>query len=277
VLAAYGAGGAPVPLPGGQGTSWRCGDLVLKSVEGDPAALEWAAGPLAAARAATVRWPTPVRAADGALVVDGWSATTVLPGEHRPGSWAQAIAAGEAFADAVAHLPRPEFLAARDDPWAVADRVAWDGAGPDGAGPAGAGPAGAGRGGQVDGLDDVPHVRRLRAALAPVRAPAQLVHGDLTGNVLLHPTLPPAVIDLSLYWRPAAYGSAVVIADALASEGATTALLDAPRPDAELPQLVLRALLFRIVTDHLLGVAAETIRDRYAGVVGRMFAVASGP
>jgi uncharacterized protein (TIGR02569 family) len=256
VLAAYGVTGTPVPLPGGQGTSWRCGDLVLKPVDGDPAGLEWAAGPLAGARTSTVRWPTPVRTADGALEVDGWSATTVLPGEHRPGRWADAIAAGEAFADAVAHLPRPAFLAARDDPWAVADRVAW---------------------GEVraDGLDDVPHVRRLRAALAPVHAPAQLVHGDLTGNVLLHPTLPPAVIDLSVYWRPTAYGSAVVIADALVLEGATTALLDAPRPDAELPQLVLRALLFRVVTDHLLGVAGGTIRERYADVTELVCGVAS--
>jgi uncharacterized protein (TIGR02569 family) len=255
VLAAYGVTGTPVPLPGGQGTSWRCGDLVLKPVDGDPAGLEWAAGPLAEARTSTVRWPTPVGTADGALVVDGWSATTVLPGEHRPGRWADAIAAGEAFADAVAHLPRPAFLTARDDPWAVADRVAWGEV-------------------RVDGLDDVPHVRGLRAALAPVRAPAQLVHGDLTGNVLLHPTLPPAVIDLSVYWRPAAYGSAVVVADALVLWGPTTALLDVPRPDAELPQLVLRALLFRVVTDHLLGVAAGTGDDPYTVAVDQVVAAA---
>jgi uncharacterized protein (TIGR02569 family) len=258
VLAAYGVTGTPVPLPGGQGTSWRCGDLVLKPVDGDPAGLQWAVGPLAEARTSTVRWPTPVRTADGALVVDGWSATTILAGEHRPGRWADAVAAGEAFADAVAHLPRPAFLAARDDPWAVADRVAWGEV-------------------RVDGLDDAPHVRRLRAALTPVRTPAQLVHGDLTGNVLLHPTLPPAVIDLSLYWRPAAYGSAVVIADALVLEGATTALLDVLRPDVELPQLVLRALIFRVVTDRLLGVAAETIRERYADVAELVRGVASGP
>lgn len=256
VLDAFGAAGAPVALPGGQGTSWRCGDLVLKPLDGDLAGLEWAAETLRHVRSDRVRLPVPVRAADGSLVVDGWTATTVLPGEHRPRRWAEVIAAGEAFADAVAHLLQPAFLAERRDPWAVADRVAWGET-------------------WVDGLDDVPHVRRLRAALAPVRGRSQLVHGDLTGNVLLHPALPPAVIDLSLYWRPVAYGSAVVIADALAFEGGTLALLGVPRAEPDLPQLVLRALLARIVTDHLLGVAARPGGDPYAAAVAAVCAVAA--
>ena len=257
VLAAFGASGTAVPLPGGQGTSWRCGDLVLKPLDGDPAGLEWAATTLATVRSDEVRWPTPVRATGGALVVDGWTATTALPGGHRPGRWAEAIAAGEAFADAVAHLPAPAFLAARGDPWAVADRVAWGET-------------------RVEGLEDVPHVRRLREALAPVRSPSQLVHGDLTGNVLLHPELPPAVIDLSLYWRPVGYGSAVVLADALVFEGGTLALLDAPRADPDLPQLVLRALLARIVTDHLLGGVERPDPDPYAAAVDEVRAAAGG-
>ncbi|VTR78693.1 TIGR02569 family protein [Cellulomonas hominis] len=259
VLDAFGAAGTPIPLPGGQGGSWRCGDLVLKPLDGDVAGLEWAAETLRRVRSDRVRLPVPVRAADGSLVLDGWTATTVLPGEHRPGCWAEVIAAGEAFAGAVAHLPEPAFLAERCDPWAVADRVAWGEARLDG----------------LDGLDGVPHVRRLRAALAPVRASSQLVHGDLTGNVLLHPALPPAVIDLSLYWRPVAYGSAVVIADALAFEGGTLALLDVPRTEPDLPQLVLRALLARIVTDHLLGVAARPGGDPYAAAVEAICAVAA--
>ena len=40
------------------------------------------------------------------------------------------------------------------------------------------------------------HLSRLVAALRPVDAPSQLVHGDLTGNVLFAPGLPPAVIEL---------------------------------------------------------------------------------
>ncbi len=36
----------------------------------------------------------------------------------------------------------------------------------------------------------------LLAALEPVPAPSQLMHGDLTGNVLFHDALPPLIIDL---------------------------------------------------------------------------------
>ena len=79
----------------------------------------------------------------------------------------------------------------------------------------------------------------------------QLVHGDLTGNVLFHPDLPPAVIDLSPYWRPSAFASAVVVADALAWEGAGLELIDAAADEPDFGQCLVRALLFRIVTDHL--------------------------
>jgi hypothetical protein len=47
-----------------------------------------------------------------------------------------------------------------------------------------------------------------------------LIHGDLTGNVLFHDELPPAIIDFTPYWRPLEFQSAVVVADALVWEGA---------------------------------------------------------
>jgi hypothetical protein len=69
------------------------------------------------------------------------------------------------------------------------------------------------------------------------------MHGDLTGNVLFHDTLPPAVIDFAPYFRPPTYASAIVVADAVCWEGAPKSLLDAvPR------QFLLRALIYRGVT-----------------------------
>ena len=60
--------------------------------------------------------------------------------------------------------------------------------------------------GEVGGgrLAVVPEVARLVAARRSVDAVSQLVHGDLSGNVLLAHGLPPAVIDFSPYWRPPA-------------------------------------------------------------------------
>jgi len=251
VRASFGCTGEPEPLAGGRGTAWRCGDLVLKPLDGPAGAVAWAERVLGGPRRSDeVRWTAPVRSVGGHLVVDGWTAWTHVEGRHEPRRWAEAIRAGEAFAAALAGSPRPGFLDARSDPWAVADRAAWGEC-------------------DVPGADDVPEIRALRAALRPVDLPAQVVHGDLTGNVLLAAALPPAVIDPSVYWRPVGYGSAVVVVDALASEGATVDLLRAPRARDELPQLLLRAALFRLLTDHVTG-APPSARAAWGPVVATL-------
>jgi len=50
VLTAYGLTETPVPLAGGQGTSWRAGPAVLKPLDMDPAVLSWHADVLARLR-----------------------------------------------------------------------------------------------------------------------------------------------------------------------------------------------------------------------------------
>jgi len=87
----------------------------------------------------------------------------------------------------------------------------------------------------------------------PVIDPPTLVHGDLTENVLLDPQEPPAVLDLSLYWRPPSFATAVVAVDAVCFHAAATDLLAQLDPAREFAQYVLRALLFRIGTDLVTG------------------------
>src|SRR6185436_2377924 len=108
---------------------------------------------------------------------------------------------GERFHSCLAAVARPAFIARRTDAGAVADRVAW---------------------GELPARDfeDVRHVAQLASALRPIVAPSGLIHGDLAGNVLFDERLPSAVIDFSPYWRPTAYASAIVVADALVREGA---------------------------------------------------------
>lgn len=147
-------------------------------------------------------------------------------------------AAGDAFSDALRDVHRLAFIDLRDDTWAVADRVAWSEQ-------------------ELTGEERVPHLARLRASLRPVSSRAQLIHGDLTRDVLFHPTLPPAIIAPSLYWRPPAYASAIVVADALVFEGATAALLESFADVPDFVQCLLRALRFRIVADHVRGGGAR--------------------
>ena len=75
-----------------------------------------------------------------------------------------------------------------------------------------------------------------------------MIHADLGGNVLFHDTLAPAVIDVSPYWRPAAYADAIVVADAVAWSGAGDELVERLLR-AQGDQLLLRAVLFRVATD----------------------------
>ncbi|MFI6739036.1 TIGR02569 family protein [Nonomuraea sp. NPDC050451] len=250
VLAALGLTAPVSPLAGGRGRSFRAGDAVVKPVDGAEEA-EWSARVFAGLPdAAGFRVPRPLRSRDGAYVVEGWTASEFLEGREGPaGKWGSLIAAGRAFHRELRHLPRPALLDRRDDPWAVADRVAWD-------------EAARPRPTDADEL-----LSRLGELAGPVAAPSQLIHGDLTGNVLFHPGRPPVVIDFSPYWRPVAYAEAVVVADGLLYHRAEPELIEAVLPGREGLHLLARALIFRLATTAVWAgrVPADEL-TRFAGV-----------
>jgi uncharacterized protein (TIGR02569 family) len=230
VLAAFGSRETPTPLQGGRGLAWRAGTIVLKPVDTSEESLVWEAQVLAGIRAEGFRVSGPERSIAGALVVDGWSASTFCVGRHEPRRWTDVIAVGRLLHRALEGIPRPAFLSSRTDPWAVAERAAWGDS-------------------PLAPYRSAPHVARLEASLEPVDAPAQLIHGDLTGNVLFADPLPPAIIDLSPYWRPVEFASAIIVADALVWEGAEAFELQSAFDIDSFGQLFARALLFRILTD----------------------------
>ena len=234
VLAAFGVAAEPESLGGGQGSAWRSGAVVLKPLDWAMSLeeLEWQGTVLDAVREDGFRVTRLRRARDGSALVDGWCAWEHVEGSHEARRWAEVIAVGERFHAALAGVPRPALLDARTDHWAIGDRVAW-------------GELPAAR------FAHVKHLPRLLDAFRPIDAPSQLVHGDLTGNVLFARGLPPAVIDFSPYWRPTACATAVVVGDALAWEGADESLLDAVAHVDDFPQFLLRALIYRIVVDAL--------------------------
>lgn len=236
VLDAFDTTAALVPLPGGHATAWRSGGMVLKPLDMSPEELDWQNHVLGDIDGAPdVRVAPPLRAHDDRLIVEGWTAWRFEPGAPPSGLWSEVMAAGHALHRHLRHHERPPFLDRRDDPLARGDRVAWEED-------------------HLDLIAAVPHIAALLAARRPVTLRPQLIHGDLTDNVLIEPGLPPAVIDLSLYWRPANYASAVVVADAVVFRGADTGLMaqTTAMEGIEFPQLLIRALIFRAVADHLL-------------------------
>jgi len=248
VLAAFGAAGAsPVPLSGGQGVCWLAGDVVLKPAELDRQELAWQAEICSRVSGEGFRLARPRAATDGSLCVDGWCATEYVTGRHEPRRWAEIIAVGERLHAALRGIPRPDFLDQRSSPWAVSDRVAW---------------------GELPASDfpGVRHLPQLTGALRPLTAASQIIHGDLTGNVLFDDRKPPAVIDFSPYWRPPGYASGIVIADALVYEGADSQVLGAVSHIEDFAQYLIRALIFRTVAGWIV---RQTDPARSAAEAGR--------
>lgn len=220
------------PQAGGRSQAWAAGDIVLKPLDLTPEELRWQHAVLTRLRPQGVRVAPPRATRDGALVVQGWTAWERVEGRHEAGRWEGIVAAGEHLHQALLGVPRPAFFDTRASPWAIADRAAWGEA-------------------PLDPYWRIPDVPLLAALRQPLEAPAQVVHGDLARNVLFAPALPPAVIDFSPYWRPTVFATAMVVADALLSGGASAALATSRR-EPGFAQALVRALLLRLVSDAII-------------------------
>jgi len=259
VLAAFGANEPAVRFTKGRGQTWDAGGLVLKPVE-DEGEARWVAELSAALPQHRFRLARPIATREGDWVAEGWSAWTRVEGEHSATRWPELLTAAAAFHDALRNLPKPEFISRQErsasssvalDRWRVADRIVWGGPVPE-------------EFAQRAPLD------ALFAARRPVDLPSQIIHGDLVGNVLFAPELPPAIIDLSLYWRPVGYSAALVVGDALVWEGASRDIVQLLTPFDQWPQLLLRAVLFRMIVNELrrrLEPSRADLRAEYRDVV----------
>src|SRR5215470_17910036 len=93
VLAAFGVRADPVPLPGGEGTAWRAGEIVLKPA-GDPRVARWTAdlyrdlGRLTASRDPGFCVPRPLRAATGDWATGDWATGDWATGDWATEDWA---------------------------------------------------------------------------------------------------------------------------------------------------------------------------------------------
>jgi uncharacterized protein (TIGR02569 family) len=218
------------PLPGG--TAWRCGEIVLKPVVHKAQEI-WVSQTLASIDQPKLRFGRPLRSRDGRNLVAGWRAYRYLTGtaEPRPD---ETVLTAIVLHQATAELPKPAFLAQRDDVAAIADRIAWEE--------------------QELRLDETKGGRWfevLAGARRPVRLPNQVVHGDLFGSVLFDGEAAPGVVDFTPYYRPGEWGAAVAAVDALTWGDAEAGLLHRWSHLPHWSQLLLRAILFRLAMNAL--------------------------
>ena len=231
VMAAFGLVDEPLPLAGGEGRSWRSGQVVLKR-SGDAEEAHWIADVLAVLPEGGFRVPRPVATADGSWVASGWTASRWVEGAHDLSRrWPEVLRVGEAFHAATADLAKPAFIDRRVHEWSIGDRAAW-----------GEAPA------PPPTPVFEPILGRLYAYLRPISLPSQVIHGDLPGNIQFSDGLAPAVIDFSPYFRPAGFAAAVVVVDAIVWYGASFDLVDHAGNIPEFDQLLARAAIYRLVT-----------------------------
>jgi uncharacterized protein (TIGR02569 family) len=230
VLRAFSVPAQPAELlEGGEGRTWRCGSIVIKPVD-HPAEASWIAGTFEDLQVAGVRLARPVRSSDGRWVVAGWSAQRFVSGSPSPRP-DEILLAAQALHEALAPVAEPRFLRERSSLYSWADRLSWGDIDDDD------GRIGSGHGARL--------FTELAAGRRSVDLPSQVVHGDLYGNVLFAGTAPPAIVDITPYWRPTAWAAGVIAVDALVG-GAPIEILDDWDRWPCWKQMLRRALLFRL-------------------------------
>jgi len=230
------------PLDGGQGTVFVGGGVVLKPVL-DSHQFDWLAGVLYELPPVDdLRIIRPLPAGDGKWAVEGWSAWEYLEGEVDSTRWREALCVSDRFHDIVSGVAWSSAVPARHH-WAIGDAFAW---------------------GEVDIAFPVrfrPLINQIMESRDAVDdLSCQLVHGDLGGNILFHPQLAPAVIDVSPYWRPKRYADAIIVSDAIAWARADLRSLE-PLRDPVGFQMIYRAILFRL---GAAAIAFDGHDDRFA-------------
>jgi len=256
VLDAFGIQHPLQPLPGGRGLCFLSGDTVLRPVDGTTGE-EWLCNLLLKLNSLSnpnyriarplLKGNTSLPPSSNQFIASGWTASSFLPGKDGPKNrWGHLFNASRAFHRDLRELVQepPAFISSRTNRWAQADRITWE----------------------EQRLEDAPEVNhkvleiiseylaRLEALKEPLSEDSmvcQLIHGDLTGNVLFDVNdqgLSPAIIDLSLYWRPVEYAEAIVVADGLVCYGEGAELIQLFGTDRFRLQILIRALYWRILT-----------------------------
>jgi uncharacterized protein (TIGR02569 family) len=241
----------PVELGEHWSGGWRFGEVVLSQVP-DHARAAWSATVREDLYVDGLRIARPVRSTDGRYVVSGWRADSYIAGSPEP-RHDEVVSLANRLHQETADLERPRFLQQQPGPpytdvdvFVAADRAAWEDV------PLKtARAAGMDQPTSPDGVTSLEMVKTLATLRRKVDIESQLVHGDLFGSVLFAGSAAPGITDITPYWRPASWAAAVVVVDALAWGGADDALIERWEELPEWPQMLLRALLFRLAVHAL--------------------------
>lgn len=241
---AFGSSIIPIPLPGGQGTSFRSGDIILKPADSNDFD-GWESELFNSIQVSEkVRFARPIKSKEGKWICEGYVAWRYLEGQHVRGEYGRKINASLAYHNLLSSIPKPDWLDEPKNPWGAANKVAWQ---------------------EIDADYDAKFMRlinQITPHIETMQLPYQLIHGDLAGNFLLSKGFPPAIIDFSPAWAPIGFGEGVMLCDAIVWEDAELEDLMPFRNIPQLEQFAWRGALRRIAeqAEHITWLGKDKIQ-----------------
>lgn len=235
IARAFGSNVEPVPLKGGQNTSYLAGNIVLKPA-GGKSGTEWRAQVFSSLpESREVRFHRPIKSINGDWAHEGYVAWEFLKGEHVKGQYDKKLKASHAFHKLLRGFPQPEGLKTPKGPWSTGNWVALS---------------------QLEFDYDQEFMdlyNQIKPHLKPLPEDRQLVHGDMFQNFLLDEILPPALIDFSGVWAPNGFAEGIMLADAINWGNATDEELEVFKQVPNIEQMAWRGALTRIaeLAEHI--------------------------
>lgn len=229
ILYSFNLSGDIVPLSGGQNTSVKVGNAVLKPVD-DIQHSEWLLNIIYNITPRGYRVSKPVRNNYGTFVSRGWSCTHYEIGKDVKGQIKEKLLVSKLFHRDLSSIDFQNFPHT-DNPWSKGHRIAW----------------------QIDELPgELPRetqeiINKLLCSVSlKEQYKVQIVHSDLSGNILFDHFLSPLVIDFSPTIAPVEYAEAILVCDCIAWQGSHISEIDL-LPDNELyKEMIIRAIIFRL-------------------------------
>jgi uncharacterized protein (TIGR02569 family) len=229
VLEAFNMKGNAEPLSGGQNTSLKIHDFVLKPVDNDSYS-EWVSNIISKINPQGYRISKPIKSKMGTFIYGGWCCNRYEPGENAEGNVSSKLKVARLFHS---DLAKVDFHSAptSDDPWSKAHEVAWQ-------------------------RKQLPKelcrqaIETIGSLLEKVKLQysynVQIVHSDLSGNILFDKTLGPLIIDFSPTISPVEYAEAILVCDCIAWQDSPIIDIDLLPNNEFYREMIFRAIIFRL-------------------------------
>lgn len=234
ILNSYNLCGDIIPLTGGQNTAVRVGNAVLKPVD-DINQCEWLLHIVSNLNPQGYRLSKPVQSKYGTFVYRGWACTQYEIGKDVQGRIEDKLQVSRLFHRDLSTIDFQDFPYI-ENPWSKGHRIAW----------------------QIDELSrDLP--REAQEMISPILGMVslkeqynmQIVHGDLSGNILFDEAMSPLVIDFSPTIAPVEYAEAILVCDCIAWQGSKVSEIDLLPNDKLYREMILRAIIFRLTVSAI--------------------------